>query len=70
MKDFEKIKKEKNEHTALILMMSVLGEKLSRIIELLESSNKTVVKKVGNKQIEEKPKVKVFYMPLTPEDYD
>lgn len=77
MKDFEKIKdQETNENTALILMMSILGDKLSRIIDLLEKSNKTSaeiftwLKSEVAEEIEPKEKVKVFYMPLTPEDYD
>lgn len=79
MKDFEKIRgQETNENTALILMMSILGDKLSHIAELLETSNKTSTRILSclKGEVEEKPEkqpketVKVFYMPLTPEDYE
>lgn len=40
MKDFEKIAKEEtNEFTALILMLGVLGEKLTDIANLISTSN-------------------------------
>ena len=40
MKDFEKIaRQEKNEFTALVLMLGVLGEKLTDIADLISASN-------------------------------
>ena len=43
MKEFEKIsRRETNEHTALILMLSVISDKISEIILLLKEPYKVV----------------------------
>lgn len=58
MTDFEKMyKNEKNDKTALILMLSVISEKLIEIITLL-------------KDTKENAKDKKFYLPITIADYD
>jgi hypothetical protein len=65
---------EKNENTAFVLMLGVLSEKMTEIINLLEDCNKKIelikndLETVNSqkKELEEKK----FYMPLTPEDYD
>jgi hypothetical protein len=57
MTDFEKTsKQEKNENTALILMLGEISAKLSRIIELLKKSKEAEDEK--------------FYLPITTADYD
>ena len=76
MKDmFMKIREnEKNENTAFVLMLGVLSEKMTEIINLLEDCNKKIelikndLETVNSqkKELEEKK----FYMPLTQEDYD
>lgn len=65
---------EKNEKTAFILMIGVLSEKLTEIINLMETSNKILAGIKKNLQLAKKEKVELanekFYMPLTTEDYD
>lgn len=67
-------KNEKNEKTAFILMLGVLSEKLTEIINLLQDSNKIFAEIKENLQLVKKEKVELanekFYMPLTNEDYD
>jgi hypothetical protein len=67
-------KNEKNENTAFVLMLGVLSEKMTEIINLLEDSNKKIefikndLETVNSQKKELKEKK--FYMPLTNEDYD
>lgn len=65
---------EKNEKTAFILMLGVLSEKLTEIINLLEDCNKTLAKIEKGLELPKKEKAeltnKKFYIPLTAEDYD
>ena len=67
---------EKNEKTAFILMLSVLSEKLTEIIDLLSANNERfdLIKKDLKelKQIKEELELEddKFYMPLTSADYD
>ena len=73
MKDiFERIgKTEKNEHTALILMLGVLGEKLTDVAKLIEQSNKLsadMLSCLQNDKMKSKTEI-VIIEPLTPEDY-
>lgn len=60
-------KREKNENTALILMLGVLSEKLTEIINLLQTSNKLA--KEVKEQKENIKKEIVIIEQLTPEDY-
>jgi hypothetical protein len=67
-------KNEKNEHTAFVLMLGVISEKLSETIALLKESNKKLediktclLQKTKEKVVVEEKK---YYMPLTAEDYD
>lgn len=65
MKEVEKIlKQETNEHTALILMMSILGEKLDKQNKLLSE----ILALLENNEKEEKTKI-LFIEPLKDEDY-
>ena len=73
MKDFKNIlEQEKNETTALILMLSVLSQKLSDIAELLKGLNKLSSDLLSCQQCpkESEKQSKIYYMCLTPEDYD
>ena len=72
---FEEIyERENNEKTAFILMLGVLSEKLTEIINLLEDNNKTLARIEKSLEITKKQKLelqdKKFYMPLSAEDYD
>ena len=63
--------KETNETTALILMMSILGRKLDNIANLIDKSNKLLAESLlATEEAEENRTSKVYYMCLTPEDYD
>lgn len=73
--DFEEIaRKERNENTALILMLGELSGKLSQIIKLLSQNNEKC--KQLSKALESIEKDKnaleenKYYMPLSAEDYD
>ena len=71
-KNFQEIyEKEKNENTALILMLSVLSDKLSKMIDILNKANALSSKLHAMLEEEkEKPKAEiVIFEPLTPEDY-
>ena len=73
--DFERIaKQEKNENTALILMLGEISGKLTKVADLLiEVNNKLNVIEKCLTEIEKDKielKDKKFYMPLTNEDYD
>lgn len=78
MKDmFMKIhENEKNENTAFVLMLSVLSEKLTEIIDLLSANNEKfdLIKKDLKelKQIKKELELEddKVYMPLTSTDYD
>lgn len=67
-------KNEKNENTAFILMLGVLSEKLSDIIDLLTINNQkfNLIKKDLDTLKKEKSEVEneKHYMPLTSADYD
>ena len=67
----EVYKNEKNENTALILMLGVLSEKLTEIFSEIEKSNKLSKEIISClKGTEEKPiKEIVILQPLTKEDY-
>lgn len=64
-------KNEKNENTALLLMLGVLSEKLTEIFLEIEKSNKLSKEIISIiKRSEEKPmKEIVILQPLTKEDY-
>jgi chromosome condensin MukBEF ATPase and DNA-binding subunit MukB len=65
---------EKNEKTAFILMLGVLSEKLTEIIDLLSANKEKfdLIKKDLKelKQIKKELENDKFYMPLTSADYD
>ena len=65
---------EKNEKTAFILMLSVLSEKLTEIIDLLSANNEKfdLIKKELKSLKMQRAELQneKFYMPLTAEDYD
>jgi 2-hydroxy-3-keto-5-methylthiopentenyl-1-phosphate phosphatase len=64
-------KNEKNEHTAFVLMLGVLSEKLTEIINLITKAN-TLSTEIHAILKEEKNKPKaeiVIFEPMTPEDY-
>lgn len=69
-------KNEKNENTALILMLGVLSEKLTEIIDLLSANNKKfdLIKQDLKELIEQQAELELednkFYMLLTSDDYD
>lgn len=67
-------KKEKNENTSLILMLGVLSEKLSEIIDLLKTNNKKFDLIKDNLELLEQEKADLEkqkrHMPLTSADYD
>lgn len=67
-------KNEKNEKTAFILMLGVLSEKLSEIIDLLKTNNKKFDLIKDNLELLEQEKADLEkqkrYMPLTSADYD
>ena len=74
-KIFQEIyEREKNENTAFVLMLGVLSEKLTEIINLLSENNKNFNSIKKQLELLEKEKVelkdKKFYMPLSAEDYD
>lgn len=67
-------KNEKNEKTAFVLMLGVLSEKMTEIIDLLSANNQKfdLVKKdlESIKSQRAELQEEKFYMPLTAEDYD
>lgn len=77
MNDFQKImERETNENTARIMMMSIMSEKLSTIVELLKENNSTFEKieelilevKKAKRETNKETKVSTICI-LTPEDY-
>jgi hypothetical protein len=67
---------EKNENTAFVLMLGVISEKLTEIIDLLSENNKKFnlindgLKELKETRAELELEDDKFYIPLTPEDYD